>query len=259
MYISDDYSEIDMSTWELYRTLSSKSRLAIIEVLRAGPLRYSEIMKNSGLNTTDLSRQLTRLIEDSIIEKDSTDRYQLTQFGRLAATSIPTVSFLVEYQDYFNNHDLSIIPPRLIEDIASLKKGVMVSSVYESINLQQKLIPTIRERFWILTDDLSPSWVPSSQDLLEHDVEIRAIVTPGLAEKMMHEATLLIKDRMQVRTMDILNLVLGYSDKHALMCFPNIDGVPDRNHYLFGYDTMFKHWVFHFFRHFWEQAESFSL
>ncbi len=248
-----------MSPWELFRTLSSKSRLAVIKALGEAPLRYSEIMKSSGLNTTDLSRQLTRLIKDSIVEKDSSDRYQLTQFGRLAATSIPTVSFIVDNHSYFSNHDLSVIPPRLIEDIASLKKGVMVSSVYESINLQQKIIPTIRERFWMLTDDLSPTWFPSTQDLLEHGVEIRAIVTTELAEKMRHEATPLIKERMQVRTMDKLNLVLGYSDKHSLICFPNIEGEPDRNHYLFGYDTMFKHWVFHCFRHFWEQAKPFSL
>lgn len=248
-----------MSTWELFRTLSSKSRLAVIKALGTAPLRYSEIMKSTGLNTTDLSRQLTRLIKDSILKKDSSDRYQLTQFGRLAATSIPTVSFIVDNQSYFSNHDLSVIPSRLIEDISSLKKGVMVSSVYESINLQQKIIPTIRERFWMLTDDFSPTWVPMTQNLLEHDVEIRAIVTTELAEKMRHEATPLIKERMQVRTMDKVNLVLGYSDKHALICFPNIEGEPDRNHYLFGYDTMFKHWVFHCFRHFWEQAKPFSL
>jgi len=248
-----------MSPWDLFRTLSSKSRLAVIKALGAAPLRYSVIMKSSGLNTTDLSRQLTRLIKDSIIEKDSSDRYQLTQFGRLAATSIPTVSFIVDNQSYFSNHDLSAIPPRLIDDIASLKKGNMVSSVYESINLQQKIIPTICERFWMVTDDLSPTWVSLTQDLLDHDVEIRAIVTTELAEKMRHEATPLIKERMQVRTMDKLNLVLGYSDKHALICFPNIKGEPDRNHYLFGYDTMFKHWVFHCFRHFWEQAKPFGL
>ncbi len=248
-----------MSPWELFRTLSSKSRLAVIKALGAAPLRYSEIMKSSGLNTTDLSRQLTRLIKDSIIEKDSSDKYQLTQFGRLAATSILTVSFIVDNQSYFSNHDLSVIPPRLIEDIASLKKGDMVSSVYESINLQKKIITTIRERFWMLTDDLSSAWVLSTQDLLEHDVEIRSIVTPELAEKMRHGATPLIKEMMEVRTMDSLNLVLGYSDKHALICFPNIVGMPDRNHYLFGYDTMFKHWVFHCFRHFWDQAKPFSL
>jgi hypothetical protein len=117
-----------MSPWELFRTLSSKSRLAVIKALGTAPLRYSEIMKSSGLNTTDLSRQLTRLIKDSIIEKDSSDRYQLTQFGRLAATTIPTASFIVANQTYFSNHDLSVIPPRLIEDIASLKKGDMVSA-----------------------------------------------------------------------------------------------------------------------------------
>jgi len=71
-----------MSTWELFRTLSSKSRLTVIRALEKDSLRYSEILKASGLNTTDLSRQLSRLIKDAIVEKDSSDLYQLTQFGR---------------------------------------------------------------------------------------------------------------------------------------------------------------------------------
>ena len=168
-------------------------------------------------------------------------------------------AFLLKYQGYFNTHDLSVIPTRLIEDISSLSKGNMVSSVFESINLQQNIVPTIQERFWILTDDLSPSWISSLQNLLEHDVEIRAVVTPELAEKIRQEATPLMKAKMQVRTLDIVNLVLGYSDKHALICFPSLEGEPDRNHYLFGYDVIFKRWVFLCLRHFWEQAEPFSL
>ena len=150
-----------MGTWELFRTLSSKSRLTVIRALGKDPLGYSEILKASGLNTTDLSRQLSRLIKDAIVEKDSSDRYQLTQFGRLVSTSIPMTAFLLNYQGYFNTHDLSVIPTRLIEDISSLRKGNMVSSVFESINLQQNIVPNIQERFWILTDDLSPSWISS--------------------------------------------------------------------------------------------------
>jgi len=248
-----------MGTWELFRTLSSKSRLTVIRVLEKDSLRYSEILKVSELNTTDLSRQLSKLINDSIVEKDSMDRYQLTQFGRLVSTSIPMTSFLQEYQVFFNTHDLSVIPLSLIEGIASLRKGSMVSSVFESLNLQQNIVPTIRERFWMLTDDLSPSWISSLQNLLENDVEIKAIVTLELAEKIKQGATPLIKEKMQVRTMDIVNLVLGYSDKHALVCFPNLEGAPDRNHYLFGYDEVFKHWVFHCFSNFWDRTESFSL
>lgn len=248
-----------MSTWELFRTLSSKSRLRVIEALGKGPLRYSDVLRTTGLNTTDLSRQLSRLVSDSFVEKDSSDRYQLTQFGKIAATSIPMVSFLVEYQGFFNNHDLSSIPSNLIEDISSLRKGNLVNSIYESISLQRNIMPTIKERFWMMTDDLSPSWIPSTVNLLEQGVEIRAVVTPGLIAKMKGEATPIIKEKMSIRSMDKIDMVLGYSDKHALICFPNPEGEPDRNHYLFGFDDVFRHWVFHCFRHFWERAEPVSL
>ena len=92
-----------------------------------------------------------------------------------------------------------------------------------------------------------------------HEAEIRAVVTPELAKKIKQEATTLMKAKMQVKTLDIVNLVLGYSDKHTLICFPSLEGEPDRNHYLFGYDMGFKQWVFLCFRHFCDQAKSFSL
>ncbi len=111
----------------------------------------------------------------------------------------------------------------------------------------------------MLTDDLSASWISSTHNLLEHDVDVRAIVTPELAKKLQQEATPLIIEKMHVKTMETVSLVLGYSDKHALICFPNLERQPDRNHYLFGYDEVFKHWVFHCVRHFWEQAKPFHL
>ena len=243
-----------MHTWELYRALSSKSRIAVIIALRENPLRYSEIMGKTGLSTTDLSRQLTRLSADQIVDKTPSDQYKLTQYGKIAATSIPLIQFLVDNQEYFNTRDLSSIPTTLIESIAALRNGTMVDSVYESMKIQQKLVPTIRAHFSMITDDLGPRWVDTTLKLVERRVKIRAIYTKELAEKVMEEAPSNILAGMDIRTMTPIPLVLGYSDQHALLCFSSIDGKPDRNYYLFGYDIMFKHWAFHCFNHFWRQA-----
>ena len=244
-----------MRDWELYRALSSKSRLAVINALKENPLRYSDIMRETGLSTTDLSRQLTRLSADKIVDKTPSDQYKLTQYGKIAATSIPLINFLVDNQEYFKTRDLSSIPTTMIENIAALRNGTMVSSVYESIKLQQDIIPTIREHFSMITDDLDQAWVGSTLKLVEDGVKIRAIYTKGLAERVIEEAPPKLLTGMEIRTITPTPLVLGYSDKHALICFSSIDGKPDRNHYLFGYDIMFKHWAFHCFNYFWRQAK----
>jgi predicted transcriptional regulator len=240
-----------MNPWELYRSLSSRSRLAVISALKEGPLRYTEIMDETGLNTTDLSRQLHRLTDDDLVEKNPTDQYCITQYGRLVSSSTPIISFLTDNQEFFNTHDFSDIPMELVDNIGALRKGVFVNSVYESIELQQNIIPTIQERFWMMTDDLSPSWVQSTERLLDEGVLLRALLTPELTEKVIQEATPTLKAGMEFRAIASIPLVLGYSDKHALICFSKIDGTPDRNHYLFGYDYAFKHWVFHCFNQFW--------
>jgi predicted transcriptional regulator len=243
-----------MNPWELYRSLSSRSRLAVISALKEAPLRYSEIMEKAGLNTTDLSRQLHRLSNDGLVEKTPTDQYCLTQYGRLASSSAPIIRFLTDNQEFFNNHDLSKIPEELVDNIGALRKGMFVNSVYESIELQKKIIPTIKERFWMMTDDLSPSWVESTEMLLKEGVGLRALLTPELTEKVKKEATPALKVGMEFKTIESIPLVLGYSDKHSLLCFPSLDGKPDRNHYLFGYDFAFKHWVFHCFNQYWGQG-----
>jgi predicted transcriptional regulator len=243
-----------MSAWGLFRSLSSKSRLAVIDALRENPLRYSEIMDKTGLSTTDISRQLNRLSSDLLVEKNPSDQYQLTQYGKITATSVPLIQFLVENKEFFNTRDLSGIPKELIENIASLRNGTMVDSVYESIKLQQEIIPTISEHFSMITDDLGPIWVDTTQKLVDDGVVVKAIFTPELAKKVLAEAPSKLVAGMQIRTMTPLKLVLGYSDKHALLCFSSLDGKPDRNHYLFGYDIMFKHWAFHCFNHFWRRA-----
>ena len=211
-------------------------------------------MSQTGLSTTDLSRQLHRLISDVIIEKTPADLYQLTQYGRLMASSIPLMTFLKDYKQYFNTRDLSSIPDELVNTIGSLRDGEMVNSIYESIKLQQELVPTIRERFWMMTDDLSAEWIGTTLKLVEEGVEVKALLTPELAEKISLEAPSKLLSGIQVRKMSPIKLVLGYSDKHALLCFSALNGKPDRNHYFFGYDFRFKHWVFHCFNHYWRQA-----
>lgn len=244
-----------MQVWELYRSFSSKSRLAVIEAITDSPLRYSEILTKTGMNTTDLSRQLQRLTKDSIVEKTSQDKYQLTQFGVLAAISIPIFRFLGDNQELLNTRDLSMIPMSLLNDIDSLQNSMLVDSVYESIKLQTKLIPTIQKWFWIMTDDFSPEWVEVTHKLVDEGVRVKMLVNQEILTVIRNEAPVELVDKLEIRTLDKIQLVIGYSDKHSMLCFSSKEGKPDRNHYLFGDDSDFRHWTYHCFLHFWGLAD----
>lgn len=247
-----------MKEWELYRSLASKSRIDIIEALINKPLKYSEIMSETGTTTTDLSRQLQRLGADGITEKTLAGLYKLTEYGKLVSTSIPLMKFLTETQEYFNTHDLSYVPARLLDDIYALRNGQIIESVYEAIRLQQEIASTIETRYWWMTDDLSPSWVESTMRQVNDGVIVRAIVNKELAEKMYEEAPSEMWKGVFLRVLPEIKILLGYSDKHALLCLPNMQGVPDRNFYIFGYDFGFKHWIYHCFEQYWNQATPYT-
>lgn len=247
-----------MEVWELYRSLASRSRIAIVEALLDNPLTYSEILRQTGTTSTDLSRQLRRLVSEMICEKTSSGHYRLTEYGKLVSTSIPVIKFLADTQEYFNTHDLTYVPARLLDDIYSLRKGQIINSVFEAIRMQQEIAPTIDARYWWMTDDLSPSWIDSTMRQVNDGVVIRAIVNNELAAKMHEEAPPDIWRGISLRVLPEIKLLLGYSDKHALLCLPNMQGVPDRNYYIFGYDFAFKHWVFHCFEYYWKKATPFE-
>lgn len=243
-----------MKEWDLYRSLASKSRISIVKALTDNSLKYSEIMRETGTTSTDLSRQLQRLVSDGICEKTSSGLYRLTEFGKLFSTSIPLMKFLVDTRGYFNTHDLSYVPERLLDDIYALRNGQIIQSVYEAIRLQQEIAATIETRYWWMTDDVSRSWVESTMRQVNDGVIIRAIVNEDLADKMHDEAPPEMWRGVFLRVLPEIKILLGYSDKHALVCLPNMHGVPDRNFFIFGYDFGFKHWIYHCFEHYWNKA-----
>ena len=128
-----------MNIYELFTELSSENRLGILQTLDEKPMTFTSLIKEVDMNSTEASRQLSRLTEARLIEKKGDGRYYNTLFGKLVLSSISDLNFISERSEYFLNHDTSQIPLDLLRQIDALSTGEIITGVYNILNTHEKL------------------------------------------------------------------------------------------------------------------------
>src|SRR5574337_159695 len=128
-----------MKVYELFTELSSENRLGILQTLNEKPMIFTSLIKEIEMNSTEASRQISRLTEAQLIEKKGDGRYYNTLFGKLVLSSISGLNFISEKSGYFLEHDTAQIPLDLLQQIDALSKGEIVTGVYNILNTHEKL------------------------------------------------------------------------------------------------------------------------
>ena len=116
-----------MKVYELFTELSSENRLGILQTLNEKTMTFTSLIKEIDMNSTEASRQLSRLTEARLIEKKGDGRYYNTIFGKLVLSSILSLNFISEKSVYFFEHDTAPIPLDLLR-VVYIQAGNCVHS-----------------------------------------------------------------------------------------------------------------------------------
>src|SRR5574337_654389 len=98
-----------MKVHELFTELSSENRLGILQTLDEKPMTFTSLIKEVDMNSTEASRQLSRLMEARLIEKKGDGKYYNTLFGKLVISTISDLNFISVNSEYFLKHDTAQI------------------------------------------------------------------------------------------------------------------------------------------------------
>ncbi len=239
-----------MKVYELFTELSSENRLGILQTLDEKPMTFTNLIKEVDMNSTEASRQLSRLTEVRLIEKKGDGRYYNTLFGKLVLSSISDLNFISEKSGYFLEHDTAHIPPDLLGQIDALSKGEIVTGVYNILNTHEKLGEGIKSYMWYMSDDFPRHHLPNIERKLEEGLEIRVI----LPKDKCSASILSEKNRKKImnKVLDEVNISTIVSDKFSILELPGPDGKIDQNTAIFGYDDRFREWCKKLFQYYWE-------
>lgn len=265
------------STQQIFFELASDQRLSILFKLNKqqsktdGSYNLSKLAKNLNITMQEIHRNLNRLLDAGLIEKDSAGIFSLTTFGNAIITQISTFDFLSRNKEYFSTHTLGAeTRMKFIQRIGALNNSEYVSGLVAVIELWKRIYRESREYiFGMLPQiplDLIETVIPKIK--IEGGIKFNYILpqkamVPKKRSELLESAGFnnFIKDGIVERRMvDRMQIATVLNEKQATVMFPMAKGQEeaDMNSVFYSEDPLFHEWCMDYFRYSWHNSKSFD-
>lgn len=125
----DDVLTTFANTEKTFFELASEQRLAIVFHLNNKRAKISQLAKDLDITMQEVHRNVSRLQDAGLIEKDPEGVFSLTTFGNTIIKQIPTFNYLSKYKEYFSEHVLGELPIKFIMRLGALDKCEFVKGI----------------------------------------------------------------------------------------------------------------------------------
>jgi len=109
--------------------LASPNRLQILFTLSEKSFTITEMAKELDSTKQEVHRNFRRLEDIRLIEKDVDGKYSITTFGKTMCTQVPSLVFLSQNMEYFEDHEFGDIPTKFIMRTGQLAGGKHIKGV----------------------------------------------------------------------------------------------------------------------------------
>ena len=217
--------------------LASHQRLRIMLSLLNKPSKPSIIKKELNVTIQEISRNFDRLMKTGFLVKNSEGYYDLSTFGKTLCLQIPSIVFLSQNRQYFENHSLDNVPLKFRQRIAALVQGEHIKGFVKVQEQWTKIYKNANEYTYNVLSEL-----PS---------EIIKLAIKNANEKLVEQFyTAHMKKGINI------NIILN--EKEAIICFPSLNGDADLSQAFFSNDIIFHEWCLDLFRYFWYESNPFN-
>ena len=119
---------------ENFLELASFQRLNILyKLLERSRKRIEPLAKELGATKQEIHRNLARLEQSGLIARNKVGRYYLTTFGRTICVQIPSIVYLSEHREYFEDHDFGDIPLKFSMRAGQLATGTYIKGITKTL------------------------------------------------------------------------------------------------------------------------------
>lgn len=247
---------------DLLFELATADRLTILTTLEQTPMKLTHVAKTLSATVQATSRQLERLHQAKLIEKNVESCYQLTPYGALTISLLPAFTMLHREKEYLLSHDLSVLPDKLLLRIGQLLEHHKSNDVDSSLKAIGSTFMKAQRYVLCVTDPLGASltyhtWQPNPQKLeyrliLPYHIQFHESVE-SRARSYLPAADHELRFLNQVKTCIVMN------ETTAVIAFPNFEGSIDYSSVLIGTKPDFHQWCYDLFNVYWNKAEKLPL
>ncbi len=270
--IISNYAIFD-ETEEIFSSLANSQRLAILYIISNNNKKtLSSIAKELKITTQETHRNLNKLMNSNIIQKDFKGYFSLTVFGDMIIKNISAINFLSKHKRFFSEHDFHNIPIKFIQRIGALEKSDFISGFVAVIEYIKRMYQNCEKYIYSILPqvplDLIHTAIPIVRERglkFKHILPIDALI-PKISEEFLKNEgysqllhTGIIERRMISRT----NLGIVLTENQALVMFPLSKGYVDMNFIFCNNVSMdnglFHEWCFDYFIEIWNNAKTFDI
>ena len=265
-----NYSRFD-ETEEIFSSLANSQRLAILYIISENKKTLSSIAKELRITTQETHRNLNKLMNSNIIEKDFRGYFSLTVFGEMIIKNISAINFLSKYKKFFSEHNFHNIPIKFIQRIGALENSEFLSGFVAVIEYIKRMYQNCERYIYSILPqvplDLIHTAIPIVRDRdlkFKHILPTDALIPKKSEEFLKNEgySQLLQKGLIERRMVTTINLGIVLTEKQALVMFPLSKSHVDMNFIFCNNVSMdgglFHEWCLDYFNEIWNTAKTFD-
>jgi len=238
----------------LFFELASESRLGILCALQAQVLRMQEIARRLSMTDTEASRQLLRLSEASLIQKQPDGTYSITQYGRLLLQFSHSFEFALKFKDCLLTRDIWRIPETFVNRMGELSQTSSVAGTVDVLNRMESLISEAEKFLLCIIDRPIHLMNAKAMEKIGKGVFVKVIFDERNLE--FYQKIPETKGILEKRVVDRIPATMLISEKSAAINLMSKDSREDTA-LFYGNDPAFLNWATDLFGYYWERGKPF--
>ena len=237
---------------KLFFELASESRLSILCELKARNLKMQEVGQKLSLTHTEVFRQLLRLSEALLIQKQLDGSYAITQNGILLLRFSDAFKFVLKFKQMLLTRDIQRIPYQFINRLGELVEASLSTNSIEMVNSAEQLITGAEKYLWIIGERPLSFLAVKAAEKAQKGLSIKLLFDESCCK--YYENVPDVKGIIEKRVIANIPLILIINEKCAGINMLSIDGRAD-NVIFFGRDPALLKWANDLFLYYWEQGK----
>jgi len=246
--------------------LASPQRLQILFKLSEKSFTITEMAKELDSTKQEVHRNFRRLEDIRLIEKDVDGGYSITTFGKTMCTQVPSLVFLSQNMEYFEDHEFGDVPTKFIMRTGQLAGGEHIKGVVKVLEQWKEIYKNANEYVYEMLYEVPLDLIEPLVKRIKEGIQFNyifsksAVIPKGrkdLLRKLGFDK-LIEKGLVERKMMDRVLTVVVLNEKEACVLFPNRKGEADISEMFYGNDLMFHEWCLDYFRYCWYGSDVFQ-
>ena len=230
---------------KLHFELASDVRLGILHELQSNRLKMQEVARRLDLTATEAVRQLKRLSDALLVERQPEGSYAVTEYGKLVLQLSSSLDFLYAHRRYFLTHDVWRIPRQFVDRLGDLSQTTLKADTMESISAAERMMGEAKQYVWGVGEGrFTEATGRVGADQVSRGIEGKFLTTLPPSRSQSFEN----------RTLSDIPVIVTLTERETQVCFRLVEGRMDYAGF-FGKDPASLNWVRDLFLYYWDKAK----